>query len=209
MSHTPALSLSASDGTEELQRAELYGVLAQLWLAPPDAQMLQAFAVAVTQAPQTGAFLEEPWQQLVGALRAVTPQAAREEFDALFQGVGRPEVFVYASYHLTGFLNEKPLAELRTDLQALGLTRDSQRLETEDHIAYVLEVMRYLIAGDDVSVCNLEQQRRFFRKHLQPWAGQMCEAVQAHPRAGLWQAIAAFTAAFLQVETQGFDLLEL
>jgi hypothetical protein len=29
--------------------------------------------------------------------------------------------------------------------------------------------MRYLIAGDDAGVCNLEQQRRFFRAHLQPW----------------------------------------
>lgn len=203
------LSLSARDGAEELQRAELYGLLSQLWLAPPQEELLQAFAVAVTQAPQPGSFLEGPWQALVGAMRHSSVAAAREEFDALFQGVGKPEIFVYGSFHLSGFLNEKPLAELRADLATLGLTRDTQRLETEDHVAYVLEVMRYLIAGDDVAVCNLERQRQFFRRHLQPWVGLLCQAVQAHPQAQLWREIAGFTAAFIEVETQGFDLLEL
>ena len=77
-----------------------------------------------------------------------------------------------------------------------------------DHVAYVLEVMRYLIAGDDAGVCNLEQQRRFFRAHVQPWVGQLCDAVQAHPRAATWREVAAFTRAFVEVETQGFDLLD-
>lgn len=209
MSQSPALSLNERDGAEELQRAELYGLLAQLWLAPPPASLLQAFSVAITQAPERGSFLEEPWEQLVSAMRQTTPQAAQQEFDALFQGVGKPQVFVYGSYHLSGFLNEKPLAELRADLHALGLTRDPQRLETEDHVAYVLEVMRYLIAGDDVAICNLEQQRRFFRQHVQPWVGLLCDDVQAQPNASLWHSVARLTAAFIQVETQGFDLLEL
>ena len=68
--------------------------------------------------------------------------------------------------------------------------------------------MRYLIAGDDVAVCNLEQQRRFFRAHLQPWIAQLCDAVEAHPRASTWRALAALTRAFVHVETQAFDLLE-
>ena len=68
-----------------------------------------------------------------------------------------------------GLLNERPLAALRDDLARLGLTRDAERGETEDHVAYLFEVMRYLIAGDDAAVCNLEQQRRFFRTQLQPW----------------------------------------
>ena len=68
--------------------------------------------------------------------------------------------------------------------------------------------MRYLIAGEDVSVSNLEQQRRFFRAHVQPWVEPMLDAVQAQPRALLWRDIAALTRAFAQVETQGFDLLE-
>ena len=203
-----ALGFAAADDSEEIARAELYGLLARLWIAPPDAALLEQFAVAVTEAPQQGGYLEAPWQALVAAMRATGAEAAADEYDALFGGVGKPEVFLYGSYYLSGFLNEKPLAVLRGDLLALGLARDESRGETEDHIAYVCEVMRWLIAGDDAAVCNLEQQRRFFRAHLQPWVEKLADAVQAHPRALVWREVAAFTRAFMQVETQGFDLLE-
>ena len=201
-------SAAPADDSEELARAELYGLLAGLWLAPPDAALLQQFRVAVTEAPQRGGHLEAPWSELVAAMRASSVEAAAAEHAALFHGVGRSEVMAYASFYLSGFLNEKPLAVLRDDLAALGLTRDANSLETEDHIAFVLEVMRWLIAGDDLAVCNLEQQRRFFRTHLQPWVGQLCDAVAAQPRAAVWRAVASMTQAFVQVEAQGFDLLE-
>ena len=206
---TAALRFAAPDDvSEELARAELYGLLAQLWLAPPDDALLRQFRVAVTEAPQAGAHLELPWGELVSAMRAASVASAQAEFDALFQGVGKPELIAYGSFYLSGYLNEQPLAQLRHDLAALGLARDGERLETEDHVAYVLEVMRYLIAGDDLAVCNLEQQRRFFRAHLQPWLERLCDAVQAHPRAVVWAALAGLTRAFMQIETQAFDLLE-
>ena len=96
----------------------------------------------------------------------------------------------------------------RTALAALGLARDEAALETEDHVAYLFEVMRYLIAGDDLALCNLGQQRRFFRAHLQPWVDKLCDATTAHPRAATWRAVATFTHEFMAVETQGFDMLE-
>ncbi len=208
MTTAAPLNFTSLDDSEELARAELYGLLASLWLKPPDEALLRQFQVAVTQAPESGALLEAPWQALVAALRDTTVKAAADEHESLFHGVGKPEVFAYASYYLAGFLNEKPLATLRTDLAALGLGRDERTLETEDHVAYVLEVMRYLIAGDDVAVCNLEQQRRFFRAHVQTWVEALCDAVTANPRAVVWAAVAQFTRAFVQVETQAFDMLE-
>jgi TorA maturation chaperone TorD len=208
MNSPQPLAFATPDDSEELARAELYGLLARLWLAPPDAPLLQQFSVAVTEAPEDGALLEAPWQALVGALRNTTVEAATAEHVALFHGVGKPEIFAFASFHLSGFLNEKPLAALRTDLATLGLTRDPGALETEDHIAYLFEVMRYLIAGDDMAVCNLEQQRRFFRAHLQPWVGQLCDTVTGHARAQIYAAVAAFTREFIAVETQAFDMLE-
>ena len=207
MSGTQIGFAAGGDG-EELARADLYGLLARLWVAPPDAELLQALASAPTAAPEAGAHLEAPWAALVAAFRATDARAAAAEYDALFQGVGKPEVFAYGSFYLTGFLNEKPLAVLRADLRRLGLTRDAARAETEDHVAYVFEVMRWLIAGDDAGVCNLEQQRRFFRAHVQPWVGALCDAVEAHPRAAVWRALAAFTRAFVEVEMQAFDMLE-
>lgn len=192
---------------EETARAEVYGLLAALYYAPPSAELLAQLRVAVTEAPAAGGFLEEPWRQFVGTVRELSDQQVAAEYDALFGGVGKPDVYLFGSYYLSGFLNEKPLAALRGDLAALGLARDETMPETEDHFACVCEVMRYLIAGDDVEVANLTQQQKFFSTHVQPWVPAMCEAVGAHPRARFYAALAAFTAAFVSVETQGFDLM--
>ena len=209
MKPAPLQFTPAADDSDEIARAELYGVLARLWWAAPDAALLGQFRVAVTEAPERGAFLEAPWHDLVAALRATTPEAAADEYDALFGGVGKPEVFLYGSYHQAGYLHETPLVALRDELAALGLARDAGMGETEDHVAFLFEVMRFLIAGDDPARCNLEHQRRFFRAHLQPWVEAMCAAVQAHERARVYAALAAFTRAFMQVETQALDMLEI
>lgn len=192
---------------EEAARAEVYGLLAALFYAPPSPELLSQLRVAVTEAPAAGGFLEEPWRQFVGAVRALSDAQVANEYDALFGGVGKPEVYLFGSYYLSGFLNEKPLAALRGDLAALGLARDEAMPETEDHFACVCEVMRYLIAGDDVEIANLTQQQQFFSAHVQPWATQMCDAINAHPKARFYAALAGFTAAFVSVETQGFDLM--
>ena len=202
------LQLSNDGLDEEIARAEVYGLLAQLYQAPPAPELLANLRVAATEAPVAGAFLEEPFRQLGGAARACSDAAVADEFEALFGGVGKPEVWAYGSHYLSGFLNDKPLVRLRSDLAALGLGRDESRAETEDHIAYLCEVMRYLIAGDDVAVANLTQQQRFFAAHLQPWVERLCEAIAAQPRAEFYRAVALFTHAFMNVEAQGFDLVE-
>ncbi|HEX5688062.1 MAG TPA: molecular chaperone TorD family protein [Ideonella sp.] len=208
MTETSTLHFTRPDQGEELARAELYGLLARLWLAPPDDALLVQFRTAVTEPPVPGGHLEAPWHDLVAAMRATTATQAATEYDTLFGGVGKPEVLLYGSYYLSGFLNEKPLAALRGDLSTLGLTRDAERGETEDHVAYGLEVMRYLIAGDDALTCTLEQQRRFFRAHLQPWVERLCDAADAQPAAATWRAVATLTRAFMQVEAQAFDMVE-
>ncbi|HRG06684.1 MAG TPA: molecular chaperone TorD family protein [Acidovorax defluvii] len=209
MSDSLSLNLAGSSALdEETARAELYGLLAQLYYARPTPDTLAALRVAVTEAPAAGGFLQEPWQQLVGAARAQDDEAIAAEFDRLFGGVGKPEVFLYGSHYLSGFLNEKPLVRLRSDLAALGLARGEAMPETEDHVAYLCEVMRYLIAGDDVAVCNLTAQRNFFATHLQPWILQLCDALQGQPAAHFYAALAQFTRAFVAVEAQGFDMLD-
>lgn len=209
MSDSLSLNLAGSSALdEETARAELYGLLAQLYYARPTPDTLAALRVAVTEAPAAGGFLQEPWQQLVGAARAQDDEAIAAEFDRLFGGVGKPEVFLYGSHYLSGFLNEKPLVRLRSDLAALGLARGEAMPETEDHVAYLCEVMRYLIAGDDVAVCNLTAQRNFFATHLQPWILQLCDALQGQPAAHFYAAVAQFTRAFVAVEAQGFDMLD-
>lgn len=199
--------LSTSTLDEETARAEVYGLLAALYYAPPSTEMYENLRVAATEAPSAGALLESSWAELVASARKLTLADVKSEYDALFGGVGRPEVYVFGSHYMSGFLNEKPLAALRTDIAALGLARDETMPETEDHIAYLCEVMRYLIAGDDVAVANLTHQREFFTRHLQPWVPAMCVAIAQHPKARFYQALAAFTEVFINVESQGFDML--
>jgi TorA maturation chaperone TorD len=204
--HAPGTTSSALD--EETARAEIYGLLSQLFYAPPTSGLLSQMRVAATEAPAAGGFLEEPWRELVAAAREMDDQAIQGEYIALFGGVGKPEVYLYGSHYLSGFPNEKPLARLRTDLAGLGLARNEAMSETEDHIAYLCEVMRYLIAGDDAGVSNLARQKDFFADHILPWAVRMCDTVVAHPRARFNARLAAFAAAFVSVESQGFDMLD-
>ena len=203
--NTPIQRSSALD--EEIARAEMYGLLATLFYQPPGQELLAQLQAAVTEAPQQGAFLEEPWRELVASARGMSTAQIAQEYNALFGGVGKPEVYLFGSHYLSGFLNEKPLVQLRDDLAALGLARDEQMSETEDHVAYLFEVMRYLIAGDDAGVCNLTHQASFFSRHLQPWVSRMCQAISAHPRAAFYAQLAGLAEAFASVESQGFDLL--
>lgn len=200
-------TLPSSALDEETARSELYGLLALMYYAPPATELIAKLRLAVTEAPAAGAFLEEPWRALVGLSREMTDAAIQDEYNALFGGVGKPEVYLYASHFLSGFLNEKPLARLRTELNGLGLARGDAMLDTEDHIAYLCEVMRYLIAGDDVAVANLTRQRAFFTSYLQPWVLALCDDLQQHPKARFYAALAELTRAFMAVETQGFDML--
>jgi TorA maturation chaperone TorD len=199
--------ISSAGLDEETARAELYGLLAALYYAPPTEELMAQLRVAVTEAPAAGGFLEEPWRALVGAAREIDDASIAAEYITLFGGVGKPEVYLFGSFYLSGFLNEKPLAALRADIAELGLARDDAMSETEDHFAYLCEVMRYLIAGDDVAVSNLTRQRDFFATHLQPWVMALCDALEAHPKARFYGALAGFTRAFFSVEAQGFDML--
>ena len=203
-----ALRFSTPDDREEIARAEVYGLLASLFYAAPSSDLYEQLRVAVTEAPAAGAFLETSWGAVVAASRRLTLAQVSDEHVALFGGVGKPEIFLHGSWFIAGMLNEKPLVDLRDDLAALGLERAPDVLETEDHIASLCEVMRYLIAGDDAGVSNLAAQRRFFDAHLRPWVERLCDTIAAHPAADFYRALAGFARDFFAVEAQGFDLLE-
>ena len=202
------LRFDALDDREEIARAEVYGLLASLYHAPPSSELYEQLRVAVTEAPSAGAFLETSWSELVAASRRLSLADVQAEHVALFGGVGKPEIFPYGSWFIAGTLNEKPLVDLRGALALLGLERPGGVLETEDHIACLCEVMRYLIAGDDPGVSNLGAQQRFFNAHLRPWVERLCDTIAGHARADFYRALAGFSRDFFAVEVQGFDLLD-
>lgn len=146
--------------------AQLYLLLGRLLAAPPDAAMLSLVSSLSREQNGDGEFRE-----LARAARANTPAAVADEYQTLFVGVGRGELVPYASYYLTGHLNERPLAQLRTDMAALGIARAVDVSETEDHIAALCEMMSGLLSGtfgyrDD----EADQGAKFFEAHLAPWA---------------------------------------
>jgi TorA maturation chaperone TorD len=200
--------LRDDDDHEELARAEVYGLLAQLFLAPPADELHAQLRVAVTEAPAKGAFLERAWGEVVAAARRLERAAIADEYADLFLGVGKPEVFLYGSFYMAGSLHGKPLVTLRSDLRELGLERAEEVTETEDHIASLCEVMRYLIAGDDIGISNLGSQQRFFNAHVRPWVEAFCDALETHPRADFYRALAGFSRDFFAIEAQGLDLLD-
>lgn len=191
---------------EETARADIYGLLAGLLYVAPLPELLAAVRTAPTTAP-AGGYLEDYWRAVVLEAQARSDSAIADEYETLFGGMGKPEVYLYGSFYVSGFLNEKPLARLRDELAALGLTRDETMSDTEDHFAYLCEVMRYLIAGEEIEVSNLERQRQFFAAHIQPWAERMCDAIAESPSAVFYAAVAEFARAFVNVEAQGFDML--
>lgn len=200
---TQPIQFETPDRGEETARADFYGLLASLFYAPPPRGLLSALSQA--RAPEEGA-LQQAWNELAAQANEANEQALREEYESLFIGVGKPEVMLYGSFYLSGFLMEKPLAALRTDLSELGLERDESMPESEDHIAVLCEVMRYLITSDDVIHASLATQKRFFATHVQPWVSDMCDAIERHPQAGFYASVARLTRRFFEVEIQAFDM---
>ena len=204
MTSTQSIKFESQDQGEETARADLYGLLATLLYAPPPQSLLDMIGSAEVQGDSV---LGHAWADLVTACKTAQQEAVREEYELLFIGVGKPEVMLYGSFYLSGFLMEKPLAELRTDLSLLGLQRSDDVVESEDHLASLCEVMRYLIAAYDVVHANLAAQEKFFNTHMRAWVLDCCDALQASSNANFYKLVARLARIFFEVEMQAFDMV--
>lgn len=189
-------------------RADFYGLMARLFYAAPDATLLKALAGSdELDAEGTDSALPAAWSAMRRAAGEATPEAAGAEYEQTFIGVGKAEVMLYASFYLSGFLHEKPLAELRSDLAVLGFARNSGASEPEDHVAGLADVMRQLILDQGSAPEERDAaQRQFFARHLQPWYGSLCDAIEASPGTDFYRSVAGFTRAFLELESEFFRI---
>ncbi len=195
---------------EDLARADLYGLIARLFHLPPDQELLDQIAASIPDGQEVNpedAPLAKVWHSVVEVAKSNPVKAWREEFDLNFISVGRPNVILNGSFYMAGHLNEKPLVEIRRALEAFGLESAQEISETEDHISALCEVMRYLIAGDDVVISNLTNQRVFFNDHIRPWYDELCDAIEGIPEMHLYHPVAALTREFLAIEGQSFDMI--
>ncbi len=185
---------------EEAARAGLYRLLSA-WLArPPGLELVAQTARLGGPGP-----LGEALAALAAAAREAEPAELEREYHELFIGLGRGELVPYASYYRTGFLYEKPLAELRAELERLGVARREGNHEPEDHVASVLEVMAGLVAGR-FGDGSLGLQRSFFARHMEPWMGRFFHDLERARAARVYGHIGRVGRLFMEVERVAFGL---
>lgn len=192
--------IAGEPGDIEAARSAEYALLAALLIRPPDRMLLKRIAELAGAKTPLGA----AHAALAQAARAADAESIAREYFHLFIGIGRGQLLPYGSYYLTGFLNERPLARLRADLQALGVERSGEESEPEDHAAILCEVMSGLINGPFAA--SLEIQRQFFEKHLAPWLGRFFADLEAAEGANFYRAAAAVGRCFIEIEKEAFTL---
>lgn len=194
----------ATVADEDLLRAGVYDVLASVFRREPDPHFLGE--LQRLQGDHTP--LGQAFAALAERAQTVDPVAARHEYGDLFIGLGRGELVPYASYYLTGFLHEKPLAVLRDDMARLGIARAEGVSEPEDHIASLCEMMAGLIRGQFLEPAPVKLQRAFFERHLAPWAGHFFSDVEAAKSADLYRPAGTIGRLFMEIEAAAFGMEE-
>lgn len=184
---------------EDRLRADLYNFLGLLLAASPDQMLLQQTAGLSGDNGELGTAITA----LAKLASLSKPGPVESEFNRLFIGLGRGELLPYASYYLTGFLNEKPLASLRRDMAARGMTRAQNVYEPEDNIASLMEMMGALIIGRFGEPASLGDQKTFFNKHIGSWAGHFFSDLEAAQNSVLYAAVGAVGRVFMEIEAEG------
>lgn len=192
---------------EEAARGDFYALLARLFRDAPDGPLLAALAASPALPAEGNAGLARAWAALTAASSAMDPEAALDEYESLFVGVGKSEVSLYAGYYSGAPAIDHPRVRLQKDLAGLGLARRQEVNEPEDHFAGLFEVMRILAAGGaGRQPAPLAEQKRFFEAHVKPAAFAFAEAVSRSPKANYYRTVAAFATAFLSLESDSFQL---
>lgn len=205
INHASAATTAQADTENDTLRARQWGFLARVLVAAPDA----AFLHALSQLSGDETALGQAYAALARKAAATDVDAATREYFELFVGVGRGELLPYASFYLTGFLNERPLADLRRDLAVMGVARAKGRHEPEDHIATLSDVMAGLASGDfDAGVlgCGAAGEAGFFARHVEPWAAAFFDDLAVAPSADFYRPVAEIGRNFVDIEARAFAL---
>ena len=188
---------------EDQARANFYALLSRLFYAPADAELLAALASA-DELDAEDETLARRWRELCEAAARADVEALRDEYETTFVGTGRAPITLYASAYSIQYTNEVPLAALRGELAELGLARRSEAGEPEDHIAALCDVMRHLIAEQQV---ELSRQKHFFDQWIRPNFEPLCAAIEASGLGAFYQATGRLAKTFFSLEQSGFEML--
>jgi TorA maturation chaperone TorD len=189
---------------EDLLRAQWYRLFARFLSAPPGPGDLLAAAALEGDTTELGRAVT----RFAAACAAATSEDAQRQFHDLFIGLARGEIVPYASYYLTGFLNEKPLARLRRDMARLGVARRTGVADPEDHIAALCEMMAAFIDGGLGVGLSLADQKAFFGAHVGSWAGVLFRDMEAADSFRIYQRLGTVGRIFLSIEESAFAMVQ-
>lgn len=187
---------------EDQVRASLYALLGNLLLQVPDQTTLDQLAALEGEAGDVGSAIDT----LSQIAKSMTPASIEREYNMLFIGVGRGEVLPYASYYLTGFLHEKPLADLRGKMRELGIQRKKGISEPEDHVGALCEMMAGMISGAFGQSMPLQTQKEFFNAHIAPWAAHCFSDLEKAESAVLYAPVGSLGRLLVGIEQESFRI---
>jgi len=187
---------------EDQVRGALYSLLGNLLLQVPDKTTLDRLIALEGGEGEIGTVVET----LSQIAKSMNPATAEREFNVLFIGVGRGEVLPYASYYLTGFLHEKPLADLRAKMRSLGMQRKQGISEPEDHLGALCEMMAGMIMGSFGQPMPLQTQKEFFNAHIAPWASHCFSDLEKAENALLYAPVGSLGRLFVEIEQESFRI---
>ena len=204
MSKTASPQFAPNLPPEEQARADFYALLARLYFAPPDRELLDALVGAdeiVTEGKVSA--LATAWRDLMVAAAALDEEAAQQEYDTLFIGTGKAPVTLYTSAYTIKSAIDNPLVDLRNFLASQGLVRRQSGNEPEDHVAALCETMRFFIAEQH----DFAVQRSFFEVFVWPSAGPLCDAIIGQGEGGFYARVARFARGFFELEHNAFEMV--
>lgn len=187
----------------QVMRASVYELLGSLLAREPSEDTLQILR-DIGEVDVSDGKIAMGWQLLKQAACKTHLEAVHDEYFSLFIGVGRGELVPFGSWYITGFLMEKPLAALRSDLQRLGIERQSGVKESEDHIAALCDAMALIIRSSDE--IPLQVQQDFFADHLAPWMEQFFNDMQNAKAAHFYRSVGFFGESFFEFEQQLLEM---
>lgn len=209
-----AMNPTASDATinsdakdvalvDDNARAYAWSLLGALLTRPLSAEILQTLK-ALPDTRDSNNQMALSWLALKMAGANISDaEAVLPEYNDLFIGVGRGELVPYGSWYMTGFLMDRPLAELRADLKRLGFERNVDVKEPEDHAGALAETMAMLIADQSIPA---KAQNTFFERHMDPWMQRFFQDLAGAKKANFYRAVGQFGAQFVETEREYLSL---
>ena len=201
MSTQTAENLNIINNEDQL-RADMYSFLANLLRAEPSAELVNQLTKLESDESPIGKSIKT-LSKLASSLDLPT---IRDEYVRIFIGVGRGEILPFASYYLTGFLKDKPLAKLRNDMKEIGIQLAENVKEPEDHIASLFDMMSGLSLGKFSKKFSIGEQKEFFNKHLAPWVDLLMRDIESSRIAVFYSPIGTIGREFMEIERSSFSM---